>query len=81
MDTASIVTADWKPSIAPRHEGKEVMNGDLRAAEDFAAAMMKRPNPLDAVAQSYQDCAFVALDFTPEEERPKAARSICATTT
>jgi hypothetical protein len=43
--------------------------------------IIKQPNPLDSVVQSYQGGAFVALDFTPEEERPKAARSICPTTT
>ncbi|MBR0713002.1 NAD(P)-dependent oxidoreductase [Bradyrhizobium liaoningense] len=50
-------------------------------AEDFAAEIMKQPNPLDSIAQSYQGGAFVTLDFTPEEERPKAVHSICATTT
>ncbi|MGY4286879.1 hypothetical protein ACVWXO_006099 [Bradyrhizobium sp. LM2.7] len=42
---------------------------------------MKQPNPLDLAVQSYQGGAFVTLDFTREEERPKAARSICPTTT
>ena len=51
------------------------------SAEDLAVEIMKQPNLLDSVAQSYQGGAFVALDFTPEEERPKAARSTCATTT
>ncbi|WGR73728.1 MULTISPECIES: hypothetical protein [unclassified Bradyrhizobium] len=76
------VLAGWKPSIVPQHEGDDVMNGDLRAkAEDFAAEIFKQPNPLDSLAQSYQGGAVVALDFTPEVERPKAARSTCPTTT
>ncbi|WP_247989963.1 hypothetical protein [Bradyrhizobium sp. 186] len=41
----------------------------------------KQPNPLDSVAQPYQGGAVVALDFTLEEARPKAACSICPTTT
>jgi uronate dehydrogenase len=50
-------------------------------AEDFAADILKQPNPLDSIAQSYQGGAFVTLDFTPEQERPTASQTICATTT
>ena len=39
-------------------------------AEDFAAAILERPNPLDAVAQRYQGGGFVTIDFTPEDRRP-----------
>ena len=52
-----------------------------RLTRHGAAEIMKQPNPLDSVALSYQGGVFVALDFTPEEKRPKAARSICPTTT
>ncbi|GAB9118706.1 hypothetical protein ACVIWV_001376 [Bradyrhizobium diazoefficiens] len=45
------------------------------------AAITSQSNPLDSAAQSYQGGAFVTLDFTPEVERPKAARSNCPTTT
>ena len=47
----------------------------------FLAVIIHQSNPLDSAAQSYQGGAFVTLDFTPEVERPKAARSICPTTT
>jgi uronate dehydrogenase len=42
---------------------------------------MKQPNPLDSIVQSYQGGVFVTLDFTPEEERPKADSNTCPTTT
>jgi hypothetical protein len=45
------------------------------------AVIVHQPNPLDSAAQSYQGGAFVALDFTPEVERPKTACSIGPTTT
>jgi uronate dehydrogenase len=39
--------------------------------EDFAAEILKRPNPLDPVAQAFQGGGFVTLDFTPLESRPR----------
>lgn len=44
------------------------------------AVITDQSNPLDSAAQSYQGGAFVTIDFTPEVERPKAARSNCPTT-
>jgi len=40
-------------------------------AEDFAAEILKQPNPLDPIAQQYQGGAFVTLDFTPLDARPQ----------
>jgi uronate dehydrogenase len=31
---------------------------------------MKRPNPLDPVAQRFQGGGFVTIDYTPPEHRP-----------
>ena len=45
------------------------------------ADITNQPNPLDSTTQSYEGGAVAALDFTPEVERPKAARSTCPTTT
>ncbi len=39
-------------------------------AEDFAAEVLQKPNPLDPVARRYQGGAFVMHDFTPFESRP-----------
>lgn len=38
-------------------------------AEDYAAEILKQPNPLDPTAQQYQGGGFVTIDFTPIEER------------
>lgn len=45
------------------------------------ADITNQPNPLDSATQSYEGGAVAVLDFTPEVERPKAARSTCPTTT
>jgi hypothetical protein len=45
------------------------------------ADVTNQPNPLDSATQSYEGGAVAVLDFTPEVERPKAARSTCPTTT
>ena len=42
-------------------------------SEDFAAEILKQPNPLDPVAQQYQGGGFVTLDFTPLDARPRRA--------
>ena len=39
-------------------------------SEDFAAEILRQPNPLDPVAQQYQGGGFVTLDFTPVDQRP-----------
>jgi uronate dehydrogenase len=42
-------------------------------AEDYAAEILAQPNPLDPVAQRFQGGAFVTLDYTPPEQRPRAS--------
>ena len=39
-------------------------------SEDFAAEILKQPNPLDPIARQYQGGGFVTLDFTPYDARP-----------
>jgi uronate dehydrogenase len=41
-------------------------------SEDFAAEILRQPNPLDPVAQQYQGGGFVTLDFTPLDARPRS---------
>jgi uronate dehydrogenase len=41
-------------------------------AEDYAAEILARPNPADAVAQRYQGGGFASYDFTPPERRKRA---------
>jgi len=40
-------------------------------SEAFAAEILKKPNPLDPIAQQYQGGGFVTLDFTPLDARPR----------
>ncbi|MFD1561392.1 NAD-dependent epimerase/dehydratase family protein [Paraburkholderia silviterrae] len=42
-------------------------------AEDYAAEILAKENPLDALAQLYQGGSFASIDFTPEDERGKKA--------
>jgi uronate dehydrogenase len=42
----------------------------VQNSEDYADAIMKRPNPLNPVAQRYQGGGFVTIDYTPPEHRP-----------
>ena len=42
-------------------------------AEQFAEAILRQPNPLDPIARQYQGGAFVTIDFTPIDKRPKRA--------
>ncbi len=42
----------------------------VQNAEDYAAEILKLPNPLDPVAQRYQGGAYVTMDYTPEDQRP-----------
>jgi uronate dehydrogenase len=44
----------------------------VQDAEEFAAEILRQPNPLDATAQRYQGGGFVTQDFTPLAERPRA---------
>jgi uronate dehydrogenase len=39
-------------------------------AEDYAAEILGKPNPLDPVAQQYQGGGFVTIDYTSPEQRP-----------
>ena len=39
-------------------------------AEDFAAEILKQPNPLDPIAQRHHGGSFVTMDYTPPDERP-----------
>ncbi len=38
-------------------------------AEDYAAELLSRPNPLDVVAQRHQGGGFVSIDYTPQDQR------------
>jgi uronate dehydrogenase len=42
----------------------------VQNAEDYAAEILGKPNPLDPVAQRYQGGGFVTIDYTPSEQRP-----------
>jgi uronate dehydrogenase len=39
-------------------------------AEDFAAEILKQPNPLDPIAQRHHGGSFVTMDYTPLGSRP-----------
>jgi uronate dehydrogenase len=39
-------------------------------AEDFAAEILRQPNPLDAIGQRYQGGSFARADYTPHDQRP-----------
>jgi len=39
-------------------------------AEDYAAEVLAKPNPLDEIARRYQGGSFAAIDFTPPGQRP-----------
>ena len=88
MDTMSIVTAH--PALADgaaRLPGSRHLPHYSPAGAGATSIALSRaditnqPNPLDSTTQSYEGGAVAALDFTPEVERPKAARSTCPTTT
>jgi uronate dehydrogenase len=40
-------------------------------AEDYAAEILGRENPLDPVARQHQGGSFVTMDYTPPERRPE----------
>ena len=87
MDTMSIAPAH--PALtdgASRLPGsRHLPHGSPAGAGAMSArpraASANQPNSLDTAALSYEGGAVAVLDFTPEVERPKAARSTCPTTT
>ena len=42
-------------------------------SEDFAADILRQPNPLDAIGQRYQGGSFARFDYTPHDQRPLRA--------
>ena len=57
----------WNNDAAARLGYRPTQN-----SEDYAAEILRKPNPLDPVAQRYQGGGFVTIDYTPPEQRPKA---------
>lgn len=55
----------WNNAAAARLGYRPTQN-----AEDYAAEILTRPNPLDAIAQRYQGGGFVSIDYTPQDQRP-----------
>ena len=51
-------------------EGNAIGYAPTQNAEDWAAEILKQPNPLDPVAQRFQGGQFVTIDYTPLESRP-----------
>jgi uronate dehydrogenase len=56
-------------------EGNAIGYAPTENAEDWAAEILKQPNPLDPVAQRFQGGQFVTGDYTPPEERPSQTGS------
>jgi uronate dehydrogenase len=56
----------WDNTGAERLGYEPVQN-----AEDYAAEILKQPNPLDPIAQRHHGGAFVTMDYTPRDLRPK----------
>jgi uronate dehydrogenase len=50
-------------------EGNAIGYEPTENAEDWAADILKQPNPLDAHAQQFQGGQFVTMDYTPPEQR------------
>jgi uronate dehydrogenase len=42
----------------------------VQNADDYAAEILSRPNPLDPIAQGFQGGSFTTMDYTPPEKRP-----------
>jgi uronate dehydrogenase len=54
------------------NEGAERLGYQPRQnAEDYAAEILSRANPLDPVAQRHQGGSFVPMNYTPPDQRPK----------
>jgi uronate dehydrogenase len=45
-------------------EGNAIGYAPAQNAEDFAAEVLKQPNPLDPIARRFQGGAFVSIDYT-----------------
>ena len=58
----------WDNSIAAERIGYR----PTQNAEDFADEILRQPNPLDPVAQTFQGGSFVTMDYTPPERRPSS---------
>ena len=57
----------WEPNGSERLGYRPKQN-----AEDYAAEILRQPNPLDSTAQRFQGGGFVTIDYTPPENRPHA---------
>jgi uronate dehydrogenase len=55
----------WNNAAAARLGYRPTQN-----AEDYAAEILSKPNPLDPVAQRHQGGSFVSIDYTPPDQRP-----------
>ena len=55
----------WDNSVAERIGYRPTQN-----AEDYADEILRQPNPLDPVAQTFQGGSFTTMDYTPPEQRP-----------
>ena len=55
----------WTPTGCERVGYRPVQN-----SEDFAAEILRQPNPLDEVGRRHQGGAFASIDFTPADRRP-----------
>jgi uronate dehydrogenase len=55
----------WDNSVAERIGYRPVQN-----SEDYADEILRQPNPLDPVAQTFQGGSFTTMDYTPPEKRP-----------
>lgn len=55
----------WAPTGCERLGYRPVQD-----SEDFAAEILRQPNPLDAIGQTYQGGGFASIDFTPHDRRP-----------
>jgi len=54
----------WTPTGCARLGYRPVQN-----SEDFAADILRQPNPLDAIGQRYQGGSFARADYTPHDQR------------
>jgi uronate dehydrogenase len=59
----------WTPTGCARLGYQPVQN-----AEDFAADILRQPNPLDEIGQRYQGGSFARADYTPYDQRPQDQR-------
>ena len=69
-------TAVWAVSANPRayydlSEGNAIGYRPKQNAEDWAAEILAAPNPLDAVARTFQGGSFASHDYTPPADRPR----------